>query len=185
MAFQQTPVDDRTTRSPHHPGLVGSSPALLPRAEVEFRQTVDDPGRLGLSVEIFAVFGLAFLLFLAGSDIDLRQLRGNPLQVAVLGYLVTLGTRGGRGRGFGPLNWVNSRSCCCEWADRSGLVRTLLEFRTPQRRSVSGSTSCSWTRSLRWPATSVWKPFSAQFWPARSPHYRSSSPPARSRWPSV
>jgi len=54
------------------------------------------------------VFGLAFLLFLAGLEIDLRGLRGNLLQVAVLGYLLTLVLGVAVGAGFGALNWVSS-----------------------------------------------------------------------------
>ena len=46
--------------------------------------------QIDLPVQILALFGLAFLLFLAGLEIDLKGLRGNLLQVAVLGYLVTL-----------------------------------------------------------------------------------------------
>src|SRR5215213_2074852 len=43
-----------------------------------------------LPVQVLAVFGLAFLLLLAGLEIDLRELRGRLLMLAVLGYLVTL-----------------------------------------------------------------------------------------------
>src|ERR1700758_1648805 len=41
-------------------------------------------------VQILALFGLAFLLFLAGLEIDVHQLRGRLLRFAVLGYLVGL-----------------------------------------------------------------------------------------------
>jgi len=41
-------------------------------------------------VQILALIGLAFLLFLAGLEIDPARLRGRPLQVAVVGYLITL-----------------------------------------------------------------------------------------------
>ena len=43
-----------------------------------------------LPVQILALFGLAFLLFLAGLEIDVHQLRGRLLRFAVLGYLATL-----------------------------------------------------------------------------------------------
>src|ERR1700746_192316 len=47
-------------------------------------------GGVPLPVQILALFGLAFLLFLAGLEIDVHQLRGRLLRFAVLGYLVTL-----------------------------------------------------------------------------------------------
>src|SRR2546421_11762448 len=43
-----------------------------------------------LPVQILALFGLAFLLFLAGLEIDLDRLRGRGVAVASVGYLVTL-----------------------------------------------------------------------------------------------
>jgi Kef-type K+ transport system membrane component KefB len=43
-----------------------------------------------LPVSILALFGLAFLLFLAGLEIDVHRLRGRLLRYAVLGYLVSL-----------------------------------------------------------------------------------------------
>src|ERR671923_2050158 len=46
--------------------------------------------RVDLAVQILALFGLAFLLFLAGLEIDIHRLRGQVLRLAVLGYLVTL-----------------------------------------------------------------------------------------------
>ena len=64
--------------------------------------------QIDLPVQILAVFGLAFLLFLAGLEIDLRGLRGNLLQIAVLGYLVTLVLGVAVGTGFSALNWVSS-----------------------------------------------------------------------------
>ena len=39
-----------------------------------------------LPVQILALFGLAFLLFLAGLEIDVHRLRGRLLRFAVLGY---------------------------------------------------------------------------------------------------
>jgi len=43
-----------------------------------------------LPVQILALFGLAFLLFLAGLEIDLNRLKGRALGVAMLGYVITL-----------------------------------------------------------------------------------------------
>ena len=51
---------------------------------------VDEP------VEVLALVGLAFLLFLAGLEIDLAALRGALLRAASLGFAVSLGARRGR-----------------------------------------------------------------------------------------
>jgi predicted Kef-type K+ transport protein len=59
-----------------------------------------------LPVQILALFGLAFLLFLAGLEIDLHRLRGRVLRLAALGYLVTLILGVGAGAGFHAIGWV-------------------------------------------------------------------------------
>jgi Kef-type K+ transport system membrane component KefB len=61
-----------------------------------------------LPVQIVALLGLAFLLFLAGLEIDLHQLRGRALRVALLGFLVTLAVGLLAGAGFGLAGWVQS-----------------------------------------------------------------------------
>src|SRR2546429_2345061 len=60
-----------------------------------------------LPVAILALFGLAFLLFLAGLEIDVHQLRGRLLRIAVLGYLVTLVLGYGAGASFAAAGWVS------------------------------------------------------------------------------
>jgi len=45
--------------------------------------SVDDP------VAVFSVVGLAFLLFLAGLEIDFEQLRGKVLRLALIGFVVS------------------------------------------------------------------------------------------------
>ena len=45
---------------------------------------IDEP------VEILALIGLAFLLFLAGLEIDVQRLRGRTLRITSLGFLVSL-----------------------------------------------------------------------------------------------
>ena len=59
-------------------------------------------------VSIVAVLGLAFLLFLAGLEIDLARLRGSVLRLALLGYLVTLALGLAVGGGLDGLGWVGS-----------------------------------------------------------------------------
>src|SRR4051812_50208425 len=46
--------------------------------------------RVDLPVQVLALFGLAFLLLLAGLEIDLRGLRGRLLAAAAAGYAVSL-----------------------------------------------------------------------------------------------
>jgi Kef-type K+ transport system membrane component KefB len=45
---------------------------------------IDEP------VEILALIGLAFLLFLAGLEIDVQRLRGRTLRITSLGFVVSL-----------------------------------------------------------------------------------------------
>jgi Kef-type K+ transport system membrane component KefB len=63
--------------------------------------------QVDLPVQILALFGLAFLLFLAGLEIDLHRLRGRLLRFAVLGYLVTLVLGYGAGTSFAAAGWVS------------------------------------------------------------------------------
>ena len=63
--------------------------------------------RVDLPVQILALFGLAFLLFLAGLEIDVHQLRGRLLRFAVMGYLVTLVLGYGAGASFAAAGWVS------------------------------------------------------------------------------
>src|SRR6201997_1103071 len=59
-----------------------------------------------LPVSILALFGLAFLLFLAGLEIDVHRLRGRLLRYAVLGYLVSLGVGYGASAPFRAAGWA-------------------------------------------------------------------------------
>jgi Kef-type K+ transport system membrane component KefB len=60
-----------------------------------------------LPVAILALFGLAFLLFLAGLEIDVHRLRGRLLRFALLGYLATLVLGHGAGGAFDLAGWVS------------------------------------------------------------------------------
>jgi Kef-type K+ transport system membrane component KefB len=95
------------------PLLVGFLPRLrIPAVVLEIiAGVVVGPSMLGsvhidLPVQILALFGLAFLLFLAGLEIDLHQLRGRVLGVAALGYVITLVLGVGAGLAFHSAGWV-------------------------------------------------------------------------------
>src|SRR5262252_11097035 len=62
---------------------------------------------IDLPVQILSLFGLAFLLFLAGLEIDVHRLRGRLLRYAVLGYLVSLALASGAGAAFKAAGWVS------------------------------------------------------------------------------
>lgn len=62
--------------------------------------------RVDLPVQILALFGLAFLLFLAGLEIDLKILRGRSLAAAAGGYVVSLALGLAVGGGLHALGWV-------------------------------------------------------------------------------
>src|SRR5919107_2834173 len=51
-------------------------------------------------VEVLALVGLAFLLFLAGLEIDVHRLRGRPLQLALAGFAVSFAIALGVGAGL-------------------------------------------------------------------------------------
>jgi Kef-type K+ transport system membrane component KefB len=61
-----------------------------------------------LPIQILALVGLAFLLFLAGLEIDLAQLKGSVARLAGLGFLVTLGLAVAVGLAFGAVGWVKN-----------------------------------------------------------------------------
>jgi Kef-type K+ transport system membrane component KefB len=61
-----------------------------------------------LPVSIVSLLGLAFLLFLAGLEIDVHQLRGQLLRLALLGYLVTLVLGIAAGTALDAAGWVGS-----------------------------------------------------------------------------
>jgi Kef-type K+ transport system membrane component KefB len=61
-----------------------------------------------LPVQVLALFGLAFLLLLAGLEIDLRGLRGRLLALAGAGYVVSLALAVGVGVGAGAAGWTTS-----------------------------------------------------------------------------
>ena len=97
------------------PLLLGGAPRLrIPSVVLEILVGVlIGPSVLGwvevdLPVQILAVFGLAFLLFLAGLEIDLGRLRGRVLRLAALGYLLTVLLGIGVGAVAAAAGWVRS-----------------------------------------------------------------------------
>lgn len=97
------------------PLLLGLAPRLrVPAVVLEIvAGIVIGPHGLGLvevdePLLIVSLLGLGFLLFLAGLEIDVHQLRGQILRLAVLGYLVTLALGGIAGAGFSAAGWVQS-----------------------------------------------------------------------------
>ncbi len=61
-----------------------------------------------LPVSIVSLLGLAFLLFLAGLEIDLQRLKGQVLRLALVGYAVTLVLGVVAGLGLDAVGWVDS-----------------------------------------------------------------------------
>jgi Kef-type K+ transport system membrane component KefB len=59
-------------------------------------------------ITVLALVGVAFLLFLAGLEIDLLQLRGQLLRLTVLGFGLTLVLGVGAGLAFHAAGWVGS-----------------------------------------------------------------------------
>ncbi|MGW7683336.1 cation:proton antiporter [Kribbella sp. NPDC054772] len=97
------------------PLLLGLAPRLrVPAVVLEIvAGIIVGPYGLGLvavdlPVQIVAVLGLGFLLFLAGLEIDVHRLRGQVLRLAVLGYVVTLLLGSLAGVGLSAAGWVHS-----------------------------------------------------------------------------
>lgn len=63
---------------------------------------------LDVPVEVLSVVGLAFLLFLAGAEIDLARLEARFLRLALAGFVATLVLGTGAGLAFAAVDWVGS-----------------------------------------------------------------------------
>nr|WP_281371797.1 cation:proton antiporter [Petropleomorpha daqingensis] len=61
-----------------------------------------------LPVQVLSLFGLAFLLLLAGLEIDLRGLRGHLLRLTGLGYVASLGLAVLAGLGAQAAGWTSA-----------------------------------------------------------------------------
>lgn len=64
--------------------------------------------KVDLPIQILALMGLAFLLFLAGLEIDIVRLRGKLIRLAGLGFLVTVGLGIAAGYAFDAAGIVKS-----------------------------------------------------------------------------
>src|ERR671939_711565 len=94
---------------------LGLAPRLrLPAPVVEILAgIVLGPGVLGwlhadLPVQVLSVVGLAFLLFLAGLEIDLSALHGRSLLIALAGFGLTLVLGLATGFLLGGAGWVRN-----------------------------------------------------------------------------
>jgi len=97
------------------PMLLGLAPWLrVPGPVLEIvAGVVLGPAVLGwvdadLPVRVLAVVGLAFLLFLAGLEIDVQALRGRPFVLALAGFAITLVLGVLAGGLFAAAGWVRS-----------------------------------------------------------------------------
>src|SRR4051794_6502947 len=97
------------------PLAIGFAPRLrIPAVVLEIvAGVIVGPSVLGwvhvdLPVQILALIGLAFLLFLSGLEIDLHQLGGVVLRRSALGYLTTLVIGAGFGLAFSAAGLVKS-----------------------------------------------------------------------------
>jgi Kef-type K+ transport system membrane component KefB len=100
------------------PLLLGFAPAVrIPAVVVEvIAGVVVGPSALDwvhidLPVQIVSLLGLAFLLFLAGLEIDVHRLRGRLLRLAVLGYVISLVLGGAAGLGSARSAGCTARCC--------------------------------------------------------------------------
>lgn len=59
-----------------------------------------------LGVEVVALLGLAMLLFLAGLEIEVRELRGRLLPLAIVGYAISLAVGFGAGLPLSAAHWI-------------------------------------------------------------------------------
>jgi Kef-type K+ transport system membrane component KefB len=96
------------------PLVLGFPPALkLPSVVLEIvAGIVVGPSVLGWvevdeTIEILALVGLAFLLFLAGTEVDLSHLRGKRLHTASAGFALSLGLALAAGFGLAAAGLVN------------------------------------------------------------------------------
>lgn len=64
--------------------------------------------KIDAPIAVLALVGLAFLLFLAGLEIDLMRLRGDLLRLPLLGFVVTMAVGLAAGLAFDAAGWVSN-----------------------------------------------------------------------------
>ncbi len=97
------------------PLLLGLVPRVrLPASVLEVAAgIVLGPAVLGwvhvdLAVRVFSLVGLGFLLFFAGLEIEFEHLRGRPLQLTLIGFVVSLGLAFAIAAGLDAINLIQS-----------------------------------------------------------------------------
>lgn len=129
------------------PMLVGLVPAIrVPAVVLEIVAGIAvGPSGFGwvqvdAPIQILSLIGLAFLLFLAGLEIDVSRLRGPVLRSAGLGYLVTVALGLVVGLAFGAVGWVKSPVlvAIALSATSLGLVVPVLKDAARSRRPSAG-----------------------------------------------
>ena len=178
------------------PLLLGLAPALrVPAVVLEIiAGVVVGPQGLGwvevdVPVSIVALLGLAFLLFLAGLEVDVHRLRGQVLRLALVGYVVTVALGLCVGLGLDAAGWVDSPGLVAVTlsATSLGLVVPVLKD-AGQVESGSGRPSSPPRRSRTSPRSCCSRCSSPPRAPAPgagwccSARSRPWSPRQRSRW---
>ena len=92
-------------------------PAILGLVEVD------------LPLQVLALLGLAFLLFLAGLEIDLDRLRGARLRSAATGFVISLAVALGIGLGLYATWPHRGPAACCDH-----IVKHIARHRDPCAR---------------------------------------------------
>ena len=63
---------------------------------------------VGPVIRILGRFGIAFLFFLAGFELDFQKIRGRPIQLAVVGWILSLGLALGLSHLLHSVGWIIS-----------------------------------------------------------------------------
>ncbi len=99
------------------PVLLGLAPRLrVPASVLQVAAgIVLGPAVLGwvqadLPVRVFSLVGLVFLLFFAGLEIEFEHLRGRPLRLTLVGFIVSLGLAFAVASGLGAVHLIDSPS---------------------------------------------------------------------------
>ena len=83
------------------------------------------PSLLGIvevdqTIEVIALIGLGFVLFLAGLEIEFEKLRGQVLRLTALGFALSFAIAWSWRSGWRPAGWSRRR---CSWRSSSARPR--------------------------------------------------------------